>query len=256
MLGVPETAEAQTATTFISNVGQVGSSASANPRATAFTTGGSSEGYGLTSVDVYLATNPSTVTPRVEIFRNSTSDRPGTRLATLTNPANLTGAGAKNFNAQANTMLSANTTYWLVVSNAAETDGVGFRIGIAGNAMVDDGAARGWSIGNSLFKLDISSTGWSTTGNRIIFTVKGSPVATNTPATGAPTITVMTVEDGQHLHGGHDRLPGRDGLTSPSVHVPVEIRVDGVADSDAVRARGRAPHPGGGARGARRSRCG
>ena len=235
VLGVPETAEAQTATTFISNVGQVGSSASANPRATAFTTGGSSEGYGLTSVDVYLATNPSTVTPRVEIFRNSTSDRPGTRLATLTNPANLTGAGAKNFNAPANTMLSANTTYWLVVSNAAETDGVGFRIGIAGNAMVDDGAARGWSIGNSLFKLDISSTGWGTTGNRIIFTVKGSPVATNTPATGAPTIT-GTVEVGQTLTAGTTGILDANGLTSPT-YTYQWIRVDSGTDSDISGAR-------------------
>ncbi len=235
VLGVPETAEAQTATTFISNVGQVGSSASANPRATAFTTGGSSEGYGLTSVDVYLATNPSTVTPRVEIFRNSTSDRPGTRLATLTNPANLTGAGAKNFNDPANTMLSANTTYWLVVSNAAETDGVGFRIGIAGNAMVDDGAARGWSIGNSLFKLDISSTGWSTTGNRIIFTVKGSPVATNTPATGAPTIT-GTVEVGQTLTAVTTGILDANGLTSPT-YTYQWIRVDSGTDSDIAGAR-------------------
>ena len=229
VLGVPETAEAQTATTFISNVGQGGSTASANPRATAFTTGGSSEGYGLTSVEVYSGINSSTVTPRVEIFRNNASDRPGTRLATLTNPANLTGAGTKNFNDPANTILSANTTYWLVVSNAAETDGVGFRIGTAGNATADDGAAMGWSIGNSLFKLDIS-TGWSTTGNRIIFTVKGSPVATNTPATGAPTIT-GTVEVGQTLTAVTTGILDANGLTSPT-YTYQWIRVDSGTDSD------------------------
>ena len=187
---------AQTVTTFISNAGQASNTVSGSARATAFTTGGNTGGYGLTSVDLPLATLTGSFTPRVEIFRNDATDRPGTRLATLINPATVTQIAGNTFNAPPNTTLTANTPYWLVVSNDAAADGDGIRVktagnATAGNATADTGAAMGWSIGNALWKNDIRNASWSASSSRIIFAVKGTAVGgtTNTAATGAPTIT-------------------------------------------------------------------
>ena len=90
-LAVPGEAQAQTVTTFISNAGQEslsssGDTRSEDPRATAFTTGDNDAGYWLTSVDVFASAFSGSVTPRVEIFLNSTDNRPGTRHATLISP--------------------------------------------------------------------------------------------------------------------------------------------------------------------------
>ena len=230
-LAVPETAAAQTVTTFISNAGQAGSPASSSARATAFTTGGNTGGYGLTSVDVTLSSFAITFTPRVEIFRNDATDRPGTRLATLINPATVTQIAVNTFNAPPNTTLTANTPYWLVVSNDAAADGVGIRVKTAGNATADTGAAMGWSIGNALWKNDIRNASWSTSGNRIIFAVKGTLGTTtaNTAATGAPTIT-GTAEVGQTLTAVTTGITDANGLTSPT-YTYQWIRVNG-AEAD------------------------
>ncbi len=90
-LAVPGEAQAQTVTTFISNAGQEslsssGDTRSEDPRATAFTTGENDAGYWLTSVDVFASAFSGSVTPRVEIFLNSTDNRPRTRHATLISP--------------------------------------------------------------------------------------------------------------------------------------------------------------------------
>ena len=77
-------------TTFISNSSRANySNRSSLIRATAFTTGDNSGGYGLSRVDVYTATPSGTVIPRVEIYEDN-ADAPGTLHATLINPATVT----------------------------------------------------------------------------------------------------------------------------------------------------------------------
>ena len=222
-LGVPEEAEAQTVTTFISNVGQSTTTASDEARATAFTTGGNTAGYGLTSVEVNVsALHTSGVTPLVEIFQNS-AGAPGTLHATLLNPATVTAGTTNTFNAQPNTMLSPNTVYWLVVSNSDDDAGQGFYVRTAANNTADVGAAMGWSIGNALRKLDIRNASWISSSVRIFFAVKGT--ATNTAAMGAPTIT-GTAQVGETLTAVTTGITDADGLTSPT-YTYQWIRVDG-----------------------------
>ena len=188
-LAVPEQAEAQTVTTFISNSAQVGSTASNLLRATAFTTGGNSGGYELSSVDVYVSTSTATPTPLVEIYEDNAGN-PGTLHATLSNPAALTELSANTFNAPLNTTLNASTTYWLVVSNSASTDGRGFRVYTTlNNATADTGAATGWSIGNARARAG-SISNWTSSNNRLIFTIKG-PLGTTT-ANNAPVFATAT----------------------------------------------------------------
>ena len=188
-LAVPEQAEAQTDTTFISNSAQVGANASDAIRATAFTTGSNSGGYALSSVDVYTGDQSGTPTPLVEIYEDNAGS-PGTVFATLGSPATVTDRSANTFTAT-NTTLSAGTTYWLVTSNSATASdatnpGKGFRVNTATNTTADTGAAMGWSIGNGRFKADLLATTWTSSSNRIIFAIKGT--LGTAPTNAAPTV--------------------------------------------------------------------
>ena len=182
----PESAR-QTVTTFISNTGQTGTTASL-VRATEFTTGTGT--YTLSSVGIYLDGVPSgTTTPVVQIY-GDTSDNPSTLLATMTNPGTFAANAVNTFTAPANTTLSASTTYWVVTSNSATTNGAGFIVGVVGNTTLDSGTAPGWSIGAARFKNDITDASWSS-GNsfRILFAIRGTGgTTTNNPPTVANAI--------------------------------------------------------------------
>ena len=217
----------QTVVTFISNSAQLDANRSSIfIRATAFTTGGNSAGYELSSVDIYVPYFVSSSTiPRVEIYEDSGSD-PGTLHATLNNPSSYQPS-ANTFNAPRNTTLRAGTTYWLVTSNSAAANGQNFLVS-TGSATADTGSAAGWSIGNARSKTIITDTLWTLTTDRIIFAVKGTATggtATNTAAAGAPTIT-GTAQVGQTLTAVTTGITDADGLTSPT-YTYQWIRVDG-----------------------------
>ena len=217
----------QTVVTFISNSAQLdANSSSILIRATAFTTGGNSAGYELSSVDIYVPYFVSSSTiPRVEIYEDSGGD-PGTLHATLNNPSSYQPS-ANTFNAPRNTTLRASTTYWLVTSNRAAANGQNFLVS-TGSATADTGSAAGWSIGNARSKTIITDTLWTLTSDRIIFAVKGTATggtATNTAAVGAPTIT-GTAQVGQTLTAVTTGIMDADGLTSPT-YTYQWIRVNG-----------------------------
>ena len=220
----------QTVVTFISNSAQRSSDFSRAANATAFTTGGNSGGYELSSVDIYLPVGGAAgETPKVEIFEDSAGD-PGTLHATLNNPSSFHDF-ANTFNAPRNTTLRASTTYWLVSSNSAHLDGQLFPV-LTGNATADTGSTAGWSIGNARSKSDIRSTLWNSTSARIIFAVKGTvagSAVTNAAAVGAPTIT-GAAQVGRTLTAVTTGITDADGLTS-STYTYQWIRVDGT-DAD------------------------
>ena len=215
----------QTATTLISNSAQVSTNTSSATRATAFTTGGNSGGYELSSVDLYTGELSDTVTPAVEIYEDN-AGTPGALHATLINPATVAQDSVNTFNAQPNTTLNAGTIYWLVSSNSAAANGRGFRVRTLTDATADTGAAMGWSIGNAAWKSVITDS-WSTTRNRIKFAVKGTVAGgtVNTPATGAPTIT-GTARVGRTLTAATTGITDANGLASPG-YTYQWIRVDG-----------------------------
>ena len=134
----PESAR-QTVTTFISNTGQtndlrlnLGSGRSVHH--------GHRHLHAVQRRDIY----PYSVrfpTPAVKIY-GDTGGSPGTTpLATMTNPDTFADNAVNTFTAPANTTLSASTTYWLVTSNSAATDGQGFRVGLTNKTWTP---ARQW----------------------------------------------------------------------------------------------------------------
>ena len=179
LFAVPEPAEAQTVTTFVSNTGQAGSDTSYYVRATSFTTGSGT--YTLTSVGVSVITAiygsqvVSNYSPLVQIFENG-NNQPGTLLETLTNPASITNRAVNTFTAPAGITLSANTVYWLVTSNSAQPNGIGFQVGTISATTADSGAAARWSIGGALSKLHIITSSWESSRHRIRFQIRATAI--------------------------------------------------------------------------------
>ena len=173
----------QAVTTFISNTGQTSHNVSTAVLATAFTTGTGT--YTLSSVGIHHGLQ-SSITQQVQIYGDA-SGNPGTVAATMSNPGTI-ASGVNTYTAPANTMLSASTTYWVVTSNSAATDGQGFRVSI-GTSDLDSGAAAGWSIGNGRYKNDIANTSWSTISSHHRFEIRGTGgTTTNNPPTVANAI--------------------------------------------------------------------
>ena len=176
LLGTDPPAAAQSVTTFISNTEQP-RGITFWVRATAFTTGTST--YTLSSVGVDTQVQTGSVTPVVAIYGDN-GGNPGTLLATMTTgPGRIIRSGVATFTAPAGTTLSASTTYWVVTTNSAATDGQGFMVAIINNATLDSGAAAGWSIGSARFKNDITDTSWAHTTFRIRFQIRGTTGSTN-----------------------------------------------------------------------------
>ena len=167
----PEQAAAQTVTTLLSNTGQTFIHASIAVRATAFTTGTGT--YTLSGVGIELSIQPSGIIPVVQIY-GDTSGLPGTPEATMTNPGTIVDNALNIFTAPANTTLAAGTTYWVVTSNSAATDGTGVFVRTITNNNTDSGTAAGWSIGDARLKNDIADTSWSTTDRRHGFQIRGT----------------------------------------------------------------------------------
>ena len=106
----------------------------------------------------------------------------------MTNPGTFQSLAVHTFTAPANTTLSASTTYWLVTSNSAATDGQGFQVGLT-NKTLDTGTAMGWSLGNARSKDDIAATSWNASNFPLRFAIRGtSGTTTNNPPTVANAI--------------------------------------------------------------------
>ena len=141
---------------LVSNIGQSSTSSSSLNLADVaqeFTTGAHPAGYILDSVGVNFSSAPSNVSVKIATGLPSATNP----VATLANPTSL-GAGTLTFTAPADTILSANTTYWVVV------EGSSGQVRIANSGNEDAGGAAGWSIGNNRRTRNRTSTGaW--TGN-------------------------------------------------------------------------------------------
>ena len=132
----------------------------------------------------------------VKIYGDSGGNPGTTLLATMTNPGTIQQSAVNSFTAQANTTLSASTTYWVVTSNSAATNGQGFRVGVT-NKTLDTGTAPGWSLGNARSKDDIAATSWTANNFPLRFAIRGTGgTTTNNPPTVANTIPDQTATVG------------------------------------------------------------
>jgi len=180
---VPAVPTAATAGTQVSNLGQADAGTGwslANvlgDLAQAFTTGNIGAILSAVVIDFSAAPSGLTVQLRTGVSRTSA----GTPIATLTNPPSLV-AGDLTFTAPANTVLSAKSTYWVVI------EGGGGRVQGTLSDFEDTGGKTDWSIGNgSRQRLRTGSGGFQESNTSALsirvegtaFTAPSAPAAPN-----------------------------------------------------------------------------
>ena len=143
-------------------------------RATAFTTGSNADGYRLSDIEVHFRNDPcaGTISGRsghdVRMYLATGLPSATTVVEELASPATLhnpaCGAPPTASTAPPGTVLSPNTTYWLVaeaVSPASLPDG-SLALAAGGSGAEDGGGMAGWSVGdNGLFREEASTGAWT-----------------------------------------------------------------------------------------------
>ena len=141
-------------------------------RAQGFTTGTQTDGYILHSVLVDFDKKPSSSGNLTVVLRakDGDNDYPSeSNLFLFTKPDNLGSPGTKTFTAPANTTLTANTTYYVSITDAGTSNRGEVR------TSADDGedsdALTGWSIGNGMHNYSFPD-GWETSTDSILIGVR------------------------------------------------------------------------------------
>ena len=254
----PAPAEAQSTVTLVSNDGLGGivgfNVGGSHPRfAGAFTTGPAGGGYGLASVTLRVGMLfGSTPTPDIAIHRDS-NGAPGQRLFSLVIPSGNEFAGLLPFGAPSGTLLTPNTTYWVVVGTSSGS----FRLALTNTDAENSGNQPGWSIGNDHASMSGPDASWVTDSARsvqmavegVVFdsfvsnlgSEGGNEAAVgwfgNLPATQAFSFTTGTNRGGYRLTSVTLRL--RRGDDTPRGDAIPDIRIyrdsDGVPGSEFFR---------------------
>ena len=213
-----------TADSLVKNTGQTAASTtlslgSGEVRAQSFTTGANPSGYTLSSIGVGLGSATSTAaTDLTAKVQENSAGEPGSDVCTLTGSAAY-AAGVNAFNAPANCNLSANTTYFFVVTYSAGT----FALDNTSSGDEDVGSGTNWSIGDD--SLEQSGSSWNTVTNSLLIDVKGvgveSALLSNTGQTGTSAEEVTTTTPlyaqgfttGSNVGGYHLTSVGADAAT-------------------------------------------
>ena len=203
-LALPATAQAQTATTLVSNVDKASNNYYVNALASQrFTTGSNPSGYILTGVDIVSAT---TTALTIELCETDTSGGPTSTCTELT-PPSMFAMGTMSYTVAAGTTLplTQDTTYSVKTEIYSE-GGHGFT-----NEDGED-AADGWSIADTLDTYDELTSSWTPlttlSGQALRIAIKGTVVGGGT--TDPPTLSSARVRSNgvnldltfsENLHG-------------------------------------------------------
>ena len=178
----------QVATTrlAVSNIGRafgiVSTGATGGAYATSFTTGGETGGYPLRGARLNMS-KPSGVVVTVAIYDDS-SDSPGSSVHTLTQPSIDENIDTTEEFAATTYTLTANTTYWLVVTRVSGTGTLAVKG--ASSTTPDAGGLPGWTIGDTQTR--VGSGSWSLFGVHVAMGVLAdfTPQLTNLEITSRP----------------------------------------------------------------------
>ena len=178
-LALPATAQAQTATTLVSNIGQgTDTTVGSTTYAQRFTIGSDAAAsmYTLTGVDIASGGNFAFT---AKVCGVDSSGFPTSTCTDLSPPGTF-AAGTMSFTAPANTSLERSTTY--TVSMRPVGGGGFFQFGRTANDAEDTGKATGWTIGNSHDFINTSTNAWDIHATRSIrIAINGSAAGGGTP---------------------------------------------------------------------------
>ena len=187
MLGTALPAAAQTVITLISNSGQTsGFSVTGSIQSQPFTTGDHPGGYTVTSVEIKIEDLRANARD-VKIVPNANNGEPDlsdvNTVISLSSPSSYSANSLNTFTAPANTTLTANTTYHVLVDEAGI---VAHKIEQTSSSAEDSGGASGWSIGNTRYWKNTPAESWTTDTTKIVkMKVNGYTISTSN---NAPTV--------------------------------------------------------------------
>ena len=183
-LFLPATAEAQTATTLVSNTGQSGhENYTRRAYSQRFTTGSNEDGYTLTGVDVVSASSTGFTAQVCGVDSDTLFP---TSTCTELMPPGTFAVGTMSFTAPADIPLTNYTTYAVVVTalatNIADTansetwTGVAQGWGLAFNGAEDADPAAGWSLADDVHVVERRGTlgNWGYHGGELGIAIKGA----------------------------------------------------------------------------------
>ena len=218
------------ATAHVSNIGQTSNTGTINisssiSHAQGFTTGSQSGGYPLSTVGMQFADGSVTANQLViAIYSAAAGGGPDSAVYTLTNPSRLENDGTTEslFTAPGNSTLSADTTYFVVV-----TTGVSNNYSVQSTSATDEdsGASTGWNIANNrYFRNTAFSNNWSTSAPKIKIAIY--PPSTTTLSDDA-TLSDLELEDdsGTAITLSPSFVSGTTTYTAPVVNSVDEITI-------------------------------
>ncbi len=151
--------------TLIKNTAQTGPFTNdfANDYAQAFTTGNHSDGYKLTSVEMFMSLGTGTDQPdyTLAIHGGTTTAPNATSIGTLSGGTSLSSTlTLQTFTAPGTGInLDASTTYWVVMNVTGSSNNTA-TVGVVGTDNEDTGGAAGWSIADDRRWRSWQATAW------------------------------------------------------------------------------------------------
>ena len=137
-----------------------------------FKTGANHGGYAVSDVQILLE-DASGDRRTVVTIRSDNNNLPGSVVATLSNPDDLTSDALNTFTAPAGTRLDASTTYWVVVNDGLNDERVAYQA-VSGNGQT---GAAGWSIGNGRrFLIHTTNIAWGSSDDSVMMAVNGAAI--------------------------------------------------------------------------------
>ena len=185
---LPITAQAQTVTTLVSNIGQTrdfdAQVGDAGYLGQGFTVAAGGGNYTLTSIEIPFEANGIAATDigslSVSVWSTDSSGLPSASLHTLTNPASITANTTVTFNAQSGATLEAGNTYAVVVYYD-KTPSIGSPTW-AGTDNAAESGATGWTIADSTLYRLASATEWESNTDEVYkIRVNGSAASGDPP---------------------------------------------------------------------------
>ena len=172
LTGLAAPAAAQTVQTLVSNSGESRPlNGSSSISAQSIRTGDHESGYTVSQIELHAFTVASRSTT-VKLYSNSDSGEPQDLVATLVNPDTFTQRQFNTFTAPSGTMLSRNTTYWIVVNE--DSGDSAQRLAYSNTGSDVDTSSYGWSIGNERLIKSSPTTAWRSNNFVLSLTVKGN----------------------------------------------------------------------------------
>ncbi len=185
---LPITAQAQTVTTLVSNIGQTTNAFALldvldGDQALSITTGGTtSDSHTIESLEIKVDEYERVGSTGTVSLYSDNSGVPGSSIFTFTNPTGgIVSESVNTFTAPDNTTLTGGTTYHIVVSGEAPAGATGpnFDLEVTTSNDQDDAGEDDWEIGDSGHSL--SGTTWSSSTYVMQIRVNGSAVGGETP---------------------------------------------------------------------------